>query len=641
MPLFHRLQLVCTVAKCFSLLNKLSALRSDVISSLLVTVCILALPLPVLGANWPAWRGDGSGVSGEASLPVVWGPSKNILWSTEIEGSGVSSPIVWRNRVFTTTAVERLPLDRGPALVLALCASLFGFASLVLGKHRTEELSSNSLLRMAHRLDRVGTTLVLLLYFAGVIFLYMRRDSLASGYGQTVWNYTGGVGILGGMAAVGLFHANSRWRLVGSVALVATAVVFRVGSPRFGMSVGASAKELLVMGAAVGASFWWCLLFFASARTTQGKRPGRRTAAWRAAGTLALILTAVTQFVVFNYLSRQAKWTRVVICLNRDTGAILWNRDCFRAGLPMRHRPATPTPVTDGEYVIAQFSPGLVCLDFEGRVKWRKEIPDFSRHVHFGAASSPIMFERFVIHAFLPDGPRPRSNEDLAQHSRLSALDKNTGDAIWQVQLPGGHDSYNTPLLVDVAGRAVLLIATWERVLAYDPRTGDLLRSWDVPVRQCIPSIVAGGGRAYVMSGRDHGSQGGFAIELALDQEGTQPDVAWQVRRASADISSPVVYEGRLFMVTKSGIATCLEAETGRSLFRKRLRGKHYSSVVAGEGKVYFTSLDGKTTVIAVGQEYEELARNTIGEACSSSHAIVNGRLFIRGEKHLFCIGTP
>ena len=94
-------------------------------------------------------------------------------------------------------------------------------------------------------------------------------------------------------------------------------------------------------------------------------------------------------------------------------------------------------------------------------------------------------------------------------------------------------------------------------------------------------------------------------------------------------------------MVTKSGIATCLDVETGCVLWRKRFGGSYYSSVVAGDGKVFFTSLEGKTTVVAIGQGYDELAENTIGERCSSSQAIANGRLFIRGEKHLFCISAP
>ena len=615
-------------------------LRSCATFALLTIAAFLVSPLPGFGANWAGWRGDGSGVSAETGLPTVWGPSENIFWKTDIEGSGISSPVVWGNRVFLTTAHEKLPFERGPALILALCASLLALALLALGKNRAEGIPSKGRIRTAHRLDRLGTTVALLLCLAGLAFLYVKRGTFGPGLEQRTWNYTGAVGILAGVAAVGLFRARSASRLVGSGVLVAAGVFFLVGMPQSDVTV----KQLLLVGVTLCLSCWWCFLFLASPPATQSQRLSRHAAVWQAVGPLALILSAVVQFAVFNYLPRYSKWTRIAVCLDAETGAVLWQQDCFRTNPLKKHGLnsfATPTPVTDGTCVIAQFDAGLVCLDFQGRVKWRKTVPVRSEYIHCGVASSPIMFEQSVIHVFLPDGPNPPSHDALAQYSRMTALDKETGDVKWQVQLPGGHDSYNTPLLVDLAGRPVLLIATWEHVLVYDPGSGVLLRSWDLPVCQCIPSIVASGGRAYVMSGRDHGSQGGFALKLDLENEGTQPDIAWRLRRASADIPSPALCEGLLFMVTKSGIATCLDVETGCVLWRKRFGGSYYSSVVAGDGKVFFTSLEGKTTVVAIGQGYDELAENTIGERCSSSQAIANGRLFIRGEKHLFCIGAP
>jgi len=565
----------------------------------------------------------------------VWSPTENILWNTEIEGNGASSPVVWGDRVFLTTAVERSPIERGPALVLAFFAALLALTALVLKGNQNEAPSSKRLIRIAHRLDRLGTTFALLLCPAAVIFLYIQQDSFGPGLEQAAWNYTCAVGILACVAVMGLFHACSPWRPVGSVALVAIVILFQVGAP-----IDISFKGRVLMGGALGASLWFCLLYLASRRETPIKTPGRRGAAWQAVGTFALLLTAVVPFAVFNCLPRYAAWTHIVICLDAETGDILWHRDCFRTGSPKRGHHAMPTPVVDGDRVVAQFSPGLVCLDFQGHVKWQKAFPDHTEHFHYGAASSPIMFEQSVIYAFLPDGLEPASNDDLARYSQLSALDKETGDEKWKVQLPGGHDSYNTPLLARVSGRAVLLIATWGHLLAYDPSSGMLLRSWDLPVHQCVPSIVASGERVYVMSGRDHGSQGGFAIDLTFEEADVQPDIAWRVQRASADISSPVLCEGLLFMVTRSGIASCLEAETGRVLWKERFPGSHFSSVVAGDGKVYFTSLDGKTTVIALGQTCDGLAENSIGTTVSASPAIANGRLFIRGERHLFCIGS-
>ena len=612
---------------------------SGVASATLLVLSVLTLP--VFADNWPAWRGNGSGVSQETGLPSEWGPAEGVLWKTEIEGSGISSPVVWDNRVFITTAVTRSPLWYAPSLVLGVGLGALLLALISWGSRRKDRTHTGAkrIPGLVCLADRLGAMLALLLYTLGVFFLYARRDFFEPGAEEMAWRYTGAVGIVAVAAAVGLFDVRSRWRLLGSGVLVATLILYNTG----GAYGGVSTKVLLISAGAGCVSAWWCLAFFLSPKPTDGPKPNRRKVIWPAVGPLALLLAGVLQFVLLNSLVRHTDATGSLICLDRDSGAILWQHHCFRTGQLRKHRSnsfATPTPVTDGQRVVARFGPGLVCLDFEGNVKWQSTIPGHSQHHYVGAVSSPVMFEDSVIYALIPDGQNPRSNDDLARYSRLTALDKETGDVKWQVGLPGGHDSYDTPLLVHLAERPVLLIATWEHLLAFDPRNGDSIHAWDLPVRQCIPSVVADDRRAYVMSGRDHGSRGGFAVELAAEEEGAQPGIAWRLRRDSANIASPTLHDGLLYMITRSGTASCVVAETGEFAWRERLGGMFYASVVAGDGKAYFTSLDGETTVVRLGRQYDELAKNAIGEGISASPAIAAGRLFIRGEKHLFCIGA-
>lgn len=608
-----------------------------------MTLLILSVfTFPGLADNWPAWRGDGSGVSPEAELPTEWGPELGILWKTETKGRGISSPVVWDDRVFVTTAVKRPPFWRAPSLVLGvgLVALLLALISCwTTRKDRAPPPGTKQFPRLVGLADRLGTILALLLYTLGVLFLYARRDFFEPGAEEMAWRYTGGVGIVAVAAAVGLFDARSRWRPLGSVVLVATLILYHTA----GAQGGVSTKVLLISGGALCVSAWWWLAFFVSPIPNNDRKPKRRAVVWPVVGLLALLLAAVLQFVLLNSLVRHSESTGSVICLDRDSGVILWQHHCFRTGQLRKHRDnsfATPTPVTDGQLVVSRFGPGLVCLDFEGKMKWQRTIQSHSPRHYIGAVSSPVVFEDSVIYALLPDGPDPKSNQDLVQYSRLTALNKETGDLKWQVGLPGGHDSYNTPLLVDLAERPVLLIATWDHLLTFDPRNGSSIDARDLPVRQCIPSVVADERRAYVMSGRAHGSRGGFAVSLAADENGAQPGIAWRLRRDSANIASPALHDGLLYMVTSSGTASCVVAETGEFAWRERLGGRFYASVVAADGKAYFTSLEGETTVVRLGRQYDELAKNTIGEGVSASPAIAAGRFFIRGEKHLFCIGA-
>jgi outer membrane protein assembly factor BamB len=119
--------------------------------------------------------------------------------------------------------------------------------------------------------------------------------------------------------------------------------------------------------------------------------------------------------------------------------------------------------------------------------------------------------------------------------------------------------------------------------------------------------------------------------------------VHWKITRGVNDVSSPVLYEGLLYWVKENGIIYCVDAATGEVVWRDRLQGgvKYHGSLVAGDGKVYIPSLDGDITVIEAGREFKLLARNSIGENSGASPAISAGRIFIRGENHLFCIGSP
>ena len=592
-----------------------------------------------LSADWPQWRGDGSGVSTERVPTEDWQPS-DCTWRTPIAGKGCSSPAVVGDRVFLTTAIPPGTLFVAPLVLLVSGLAIAAVAALSLA-WRSWHLVFEALptLQKAVRLaDLVAGILALAIYGYGLFWLFRHNEGIVSGSLKTVWQYHLPVVLLCTVSVVWLTSPMARWRLYGSVLHLAAALGYAV----LLLSMGPiSLKFSLFLIWLVAVSTWWAGLFLLLPSNPRSDT-ARISEAWQAALSTALIVAAISQVLVFVYFPRNARWTLSTICLDRNNGDVLWTAPCFREQNLRKHRInsfATPTPAVSGDSVVAQFAPGLVCFDLDGHERWRKPIPNFSQLVYCGASISPVCFEDSVIYTVIPDGISPRSNHLLAKQSFLASLDLASGESRWQVALPGGHDSYGTPLLTVVEGRTVLLIPTWEHVLACDPTTGRFLQDWHVPIRQCIPSPVADANHAYVLAGRDHGSKGGFAMNLDLNDDEQQSPVVWRLRRDSPDIPSPVLVDDLLYTVTSNGTAQCLLAETGEVVWRERLPGMYFASLVAGDSRVFFTSSEGITTVIRHGREFEILATGDIGEEVCASPALSHGQIFIRGESHLFCIG--
>jgi outer membrane protein assembly factor BamB len=176
-----------------------------------------------------------------------------------------------------------------------------------------------------------------------------------------------------------------------------------------------------------------------------------------------------------------------------------------------------------------------------------------------------------------------------------------------------------------------------QTIKGYDADTGKELWTVRGLVEQCIPSPVAKGDRVYTLLGNNSDT---LAIRLdggAGDR--TEAHVAWKARSRGSWIPSPVCLGDYFYYVDEGGWGNCLEAATGRPVWRERLQGKFKASPVAGDGKVYFVSEAGVVTVVRAGPKFKVLARNDLGEGIEASPAVSQGRLFLRGDKHLYCIG--
>jgi outer membrane protein assembly factor BamB len=441
--------------------------------SIAVVICFLSTVMlldSIAGGspapNWPQWRGPGGqGISTEKNLPTEWSATKNIKWKTAIAGRGHSSPIVWGNRIFLTTAIE---------------------GAIVPGAKAVKHMDGDK--------------------------EFLHPDS-----------------------------------------------------------VGADHKH-----------------------------------------------------------------TFKVICLNADTGKILWEQTAYE-GTPYdnRHRKssfASSTPATDGKLVYAFFgTEGLYAYDMGGKLAWKADLGKLGT-VGMGTGTSPILYENLLI---------LQCDEENGAASFIIALDKKTGREVWKtprkVQV-----SWATPILVRAPERTELITIGNETIIAYDPATGKELWRHKGVESNAIPSPVANQEMVFVTAG----SPVKIAMAIRLGGSGdltNSANVAWKYAKGTAYVPSPILYGDYLYLTTDKGILTCLDARTGEVKYdggRVPIPATFTASPVAFEGKILLTSEDGDTFIVRAGPKHEILGTNSLGEPVYASPAIADRKIFIRGERNIYCIGN-
>ena len=330
----------------------------------------------------------------------------------------------------------------------------------------------------------------------------------------------------------------------------------------------------------------------------------------------------------------EATARRMLMAIDRRSGAKLWTVGVEEAPLEKKHKLnswASGTPATDGKLVYVTFLDEkemlVAAYDLEGRQKWKVNPGSFSS-VH-GYCSCPILFENMVI-----------VNGDHDGDAYLVALDRETGATIWKTPRENKTRSYCTPIIRDLAGRTQMILSGSKCVASYDPRSGK--RHWvlDGPTEQFVASPVENKGLIFIT--------GGFPDKhiLAIDPSGSDQitettHVKWHhLNKGVSYVPSPVASRDYFFCVSDGGVASCYDASTGQVHWQERLGRHHSSSLVAAGDYIYFLDDDGITHVLNSSASFEVLASNSLGEESYSSPAIVAGQMFVRGDKHLFCIGT-
>lgn len=330
-----------------------------------------------------------------------------------------------------------------------------------------------------------------------------------------------------------------------------------------------------------------------------------------------------------------------VLALDKKSGRVVWNVLAGKTKPRVLRHPhnsyASPTPATDGKYLVAFFgSEGLYCFDLKGKLLWKKDLgamdqgafdlPDYQ----WGSAASPVLWQGKVY-----------LQVDMHKGSFLAAFDSASGRELWRTPRDS-MPSWSSPTIVEGPKRTELVANGVEHVCGYDAETGRELWRLKGTSMISVPTPFVANGLIYVFSGYSRNIRRAYAIRPGAtgDITSSKESIAW-MREEAPYLSTPVIVGKQLFTYsTRGGIMASYNALTGVTLYQQRLGvGTPASaSMVAADGVVYAANEDGEVYVFRPGAKYEQVAVNPMGETVMATPAISDGTLFIRGARHLFAV---
>jgi outer membrane protein assembly factor BamB len=337
------------------------------------------------------------------------------------------------------------------------------------------------------------------------------------------------------------------------------------------------------------------------------------------------------------FLQSASATERMLLCFRLSDGKEVWRHkeSGTKAHIHDKNSWASSTPATDGKRVYAVFWDGtmiaLHAFDFDGKPIWKRELGGFkSQH---GVGMSPIVHEDRVIVV---------NDQDVS--AAILAFDARDGKPLWETPRGYYRACYSTPFLLERPTIAPELVVGSAMGLAgYDPRTGKELWKWEwkfigMPLRT-VASPIYSQGIVLLNSGDGSGPRNTVAVRLDGAGKATKASLVWQNKKDFPYVPCLLVRGDHVYSVTDDGIAGCHELKTGREIWRERLNCSVTASPILIDGKVFVVSDQGDVYVIEAAPSYKLLGRSTVGEPVTASPAVADDRLFVRGDGHLFCIG--
>ncbi|MGA1823139.1 MAG: PQQ-binding-like beta-propeller repeat protein [bacterium] len=326
------------------------------------------------------------------------------------------------------------------------------------------------------------------------------------------------------------------------------------------------------------------------------------------------------------FLSGGNKTMREVFCYDTENGAMLFRKKITHIpGSPKKSPKVTddtgyaaPTLATDGRCVYALFATGdLVCLDFQGAIIWGRNcgIPDNP----YGHASSLILHHNLLLVQY-----------DHAERSRLIACDVKTGKSVWE-KTRDVNTSWASPILVNTGRQIEIILSATPFVISYNPETGDELWKLRCMSGEVAPSPAYADGMVFVVN------QYARLVAIKRDEQAT---IVWDARGDLPDVASPLATGAYVFIASSDGVVTCFEQKKGSVLWKHEFDTGFYASPCLVGDNVYLLDKNGIMRIFKAAERYIPVADPKLGESTLCTPAFLDGRIYIRGSKHLYCIGA-
>ncbi len=340
--------------------------------------------------------------------------------------------------------------------------------------------------------------------------------------------------------------------------------------------------------------------------------------------------------------------------IDKSTGKIVWTRKVGEAGNQLKHHAphgdynlATPSPVTNGKVIIAHFGNGdLAAYDFKGNQVWKRNLQEDNGvyTTKFGHSNSSVIHEDKVISICIQDNLIESQPDNLSE-SYIVAHNIKTGREIWKtLRMPDVEgepcDSYVTPVLRTYDGKTEIIVMGAQVLDAYDPEDGE--RLWylsGLSGNRVIPSPIVKDEWIYANTGFIN-DPALLAVKINGVGERPQEVIVWKNEEKISDSPSPVVWGDNLFTIDNRGFLQCLNRFDGSLTWSEKLEGFYRASPIVSDGRIYFLNMEGQTTVIEASDSFKILSENQLKDKTLASPAVSEGMIFIRGDKHLYCLST-
>ena len=342
---------------------------------------------------------------------------------------------------------------------------------------------------------------------------------------------------------------------------------------------------------------------------------------------------------VFFTLFDPSSSVRRLVCVSIHDGTEIWSTDVHQGPIENQHRDntsASATPTSDGNAIYAVFvddkEMNVAACDMDGKLLWKVSPGSFfSKH---GFAASPVLCKSGLIVNGHQDG-----------QAFVVLLDPKTGECKWRYQPDINLRSFSTPYVIDCSGEERIIVAGANQTIGIDPLTGRRVWHVDGPTEKVVSTVSVGFDHVFSFGGSPEPRAIAFRIAEAtadgskwLEGDLTKTNVIWSLKRNMPYVPTPLLYGKFLHVTNDEGIYNCVEPLTGKTKKGTRLGASTYSSPIGVAERVYMFDDEGNCTIIKNNDQFDVLAKNTLGERVQTLPAFSKGMMIVRSAEHLWCI---